>query len=73
MTPQQLLVSDGVMDVRAAASLLGISRSKVYEIMRDGGLPFIILSRRRLIPKRAVIDLLVKHLITDGGQHDQQG
>jgi excisionase family DNA binding protein len=67
MTPQQLLVSDGVMDVRAAASLLGISRSKAYELMRDGGLPFIILGRRRLIPKRAVINLLVKHLHLKGG------
>lgn len=73
MTPQQLLVSDGVMDVRAAASLLGISRSKVYEMMRDGTLPSLLLGRRRLIPRRALIELLASHLVTNGGQHDKQG
>lgn len=72
MTPQQLLVSDGVMDVRAAASLLGISRSKVYELMK-GTLPFLKLGRRRLIPRRALIELLASHLVTNGGQHDKQG
>ena len=67
MTPQELLVSDGVLDVRAACGLLGISRTAVYDLMRTGNLPFINLGRRRLIPKRAVISLLVKHLHLKGG------
>lgn len=37
-----------------AAQLLGISRSRVYELLRDAELPSIKIGRLRRIPRQAV-------------------
>jgi excisionase family DNA binding protein len=44
-----------------AATLLGISRTLAYELVARGELPHLRLSRRILIPRRALDELL------DGG------
>ncbi len=44
--------------VTEAASILGISRSTAYELVRTGGLPSLRLGRRIVVPTHALIDLL---------------
>ena len=41
-----------------AGELLGISRAFAYELVARGELPVIRLGRRRLIPKRALLELV---------------
>lgn len=42
-----------------AAGMLGVGRSKIYDLMRDGKLASVHLGKRRVIPV-AAIDALVK-------------
>lgn len=51
-------MADGAMTVNAAAEFTGISRTRLYEFMGDAQLPFTVIGGRRLIPKRALVDLL---------------
>ncbi len=47
-----------VFTVAEAGELLGISRAFAYELVARGELPVIRLGRRRLIPKRALLELV---------------
>ena len=49
-----------VLNLPAAAKLLGISRTKAYELVRDGGWPTPVIRLGKLIkvPSRPLIDLL---------------
>jgi excisionase family DNA binding protein len=51
------------MTVEAAVAFTGIARSNLYEAMRKGELPYSQPGRRRLIPRRALVDLLQKHMV----------
>jgi excisionase family DNA binding protein len=46
--PQPLLY-----DVAAAAQVLSIGRSKIYELLSSGELESVVIGRRRLIPADA--------------------
>ena len=46
------------LSVNEAAELIGISRPKVYDLLRDGTLPSIHVGKKIVIPKQAVIDWL---------------
>ncbi|WP_376988127.1 helix-turn-helix domain-containing protein [Bosea sp. R86505] len=46
--------------VERAGSLLGISRSKIYELMKDGRLRHVKIDNKTLIPQRALAELLEK-------------
>lgn len=37
------------VDVRAASRMLGISRTKLYELLNDGTVPSFKIGRRRLV------------------------
>ncbi len=56
------LVSDGLMTIEEAARFLRLSRSTVYSMMDDGGLPFVMLGRSRRIPRRALVKLAAGEL-----------
>jgi excisionase family DNA binding protein len=47
--------------VRAASNVTGISRSRLYELMASGQLPYTQLGNRRLIRRDALLSLLEKH------------
>jgi len=47
-----------VFSVAEAGELLGISRAFAYELVARGELPVIRLGRRRLVPKRALLELV---------------
>jgi excisionase family DNA binding protein len=60
-TPPSLGLTDSdrlVLTVAEAGALLGISRTFAYELVARGELPVIRLGRRRLVPKRALLELV---------------
>jgi len=58
------LVADGLVTVKEAEEFLGIRRSKLYELMERGELPYVKIGSARRIPKRALIALATKHLVS---------
>jgi excisionase family DNA binding protein len=42
------------------AAFLSLSRSKVYELMGDGTLPYRKIGKSRRIPRWAMLDLAIK-------------
>lgn len=52
-----------------AADTLGISRSRIYELMAAGHLEFVKLGRSRRIPREA-LEAFVTRLREEGATHD---
>ena len=50
--------ADGAMTIRAAVAFSGISRSRLYDLMRGGKLRFTHVGTRRLIYRRSLRELL---------------
>jgi excisionase family DNA binding protein len=69
MTPQddaadpRELVSEGLLDVRDAATFLGLSVAKLYGLMESGELAYAKIGRSRRIPRKALIELAARHLV----------
>lgn len=51
------IVKDGLVTIPEAQSFTRLSRSKLYLEMDAGRLAYVTLGRRRLIPKRALIEM----------------
>ena len=51
------LVQDGLMTVREAVAFLRLGRSTLYGLMERGDLPYACIGARRLIPRRALVNL----------------
>lgn len=69
---EQGIFEDGLVSVTAAAVFLGLGKSKLYELMDAGELPYVKLGKARRIPKRALIELARANLrggwkVLDGG------
>lgn len=58
--------ADGAVTINDAQKLLPVSRVRLYELMNDGSLPYTMVGSRRLIPRRAIVDLLAKGLVMVG-------
>ena len=56
------MFADGATTVADAVKEFAIGRTRLYELMSDGKLPFAQLGGRRLIPRRALRRLLAAHL-----------
>lgn len=61
------LAADGAVSVAEAMAFLGVSDTHVYDLMNRGELPFCKLGRRRLIPKRALVELLARNMTAAAG------
>lgn len=57
------LCADGLISVPDAARFLGVCRAEVYLQMNRGNLPSAKIGKRRLIPRRAVVDMAAKAVI----------
>jgi hypothetical protein len=57
------LTRDGAMGVQAAVAFAGVGRTKLYAMMDSGDLPYSMVNGRRLIPRRALVDLLARNLV----------
>jgi len=59
---RKVLVQDGLMTIREAVAFLRLGRSTLYGLMERGDLPYACIGARRLIPRRALVDLAASHL-----------
>lgn len=57
------LVRDGALRISEAVRFSGIGKSKLYEEMAAGRLPYLQIGGARRIPRRALEDWLAQHLI----------
>jgi excisionase family DNA binding protein len=55
----------GLLDVREAARLLGLSRSKLYQIMDKGELPYVKFGKARRLNRRCLLEY-VRRNVTGG-------
>ena len=60
------LVQDGLATLDEAMTFLAIGRTKLYELMDTGQIPFSKMGRCRRIPRRALIEFA--QLTLRGGQ-----
>ena len=56
------LLADGAMQIADAVAWSGLARTKLYDAMNRGELPFIKDGKRRLIPKRGLMDYLARRM-----------
>jgi excisionase family DNA binding protein len=63
-TADQTLFSDGLMTVGEAADFLRVSRSSIYLLMDQGKLPFAKFGKSRRIPRRALMELVQRSLVS---------
>lgn len=49
-----------VIDAKTLAIVMGISRSKAYELFRSKGFPCIEIGKRKIVPKDKLIEWLNK-------------
>ncbi|HHV54954.1 MAG TPA: helix-turn-helix domain-containing protein [Firmicutes bacterium] len=57
------VVADGLVSVREAERFLSIKKSKLYQLMDRGDLPYVKLGAARRIPRRALVSWAARHLI----------
>jgi hypothetical protein len=57
------LVEDGVCTIPEAQSFSRLSRSDLYSRMERGELPYVKLGKRRMIPRRALVEMLRQNLV----------
>lgn len=57
------LASDGFLGVREAIAFSGIRRTRFYAMVRHSQIPSVLHGRTRLIPKRALIELLASAMV----------
>ena len=62
-TDSEVLVSQGVVTVKQAATFLQISRATVYALMGQGELPFLKIGRARRIPHRALVEFAARGVV----------
>lgn len=56
------LVAEGLLTVREAQRFLGIGRSKLYQLMADGQLPYVRIGSVRRLPRAGLIDYATRNL-----------
>jgi excisionase family DNA binding protein len=56
------LLQDGAIGIEEARKFTGLGRSVLYDLMSKGRLPFTKIGARRLIPRRALVEVLAQGL-----------
>jgi excisionase family DNA binding protein len=64
------LLAEGAVTVKGAVREFGIGRSRLYEMMGRGELPYSQVGTRRLIPRVALRQLIAAGMV--GGASDEQ-
>jgi excisionase family DNA binding protein len=57
------VVEGGFQKIPEAASFLGISRSKLYQLLDQGALAYAKFGRSRRIPRQALLDYAQRQLV----------
>jgi len=63
--PDELL-ADGAVSIDEAVKWSGYGRTRIYDLMGEGRLPYVRAGRRRLIPRAALRRLLAEGLVGEG-------
>lgn len=58
------LMGDGAIGIPEATEFSGLKRSFLYSLMCSGKLAYTTVGRRRLIPRRALVELLNSGLVS---------
>lgn len=61
--PAREVLKEGLVRVKEAAQLLGVSRSQVYKLMDGGELPFVRLRKSRRIPRTGLVQLISRNMV----------
>jgi excisionase family DNA binding protein len=56
------ILEDGAVSIEEARRFSGIGRTALYGLMQSGRLPFAKIGARRLVPRRALVQLLAEGL-----------
>lgn len=62
---RQQVVADGALTIKAAEEFSGVRRSLLYKRMSSGSLAYCKVGRRRLVPRKALTQMLADGLIGD--------
>ena len=57
------VVADGLLRISDASKFLGLSRSKLYQLMDRGELPFTKIGRSRRVPRKAVVEFAASRTV----------
>jgi excisionase family DNA binding protein len=57
------LLEDGVMTVPEGQQFSRLSRSALYALMERGELAYVKLGKRRMIPRRALMEMMERGLV----------
>lgn len=60
------LLADGLLTVEEAIKFARLGRTELYARINNRELRSVKIGRRRLIPKRALIDLISRNLVEKG-------
>lgn len=60
------LLADGTMTVRQACEFTGLGKTELFRLTSTGDLPSLRHGKRRLIPKRAIVQFLASLLAESG-------
>jgi excisionase family DNA binding protein len=67
------LIADGLLTVQEALDFTKLGRTDLYARMNSGELRSVKIGRRRLIPKRALIDLISRNLVKEESTQGEEG
>lgn len=65
------VAADGALSIEEAMKFTSLGRSELYKRMDAGKLVFVKIGKRRLIPKRALVELLAANVV--GGNQKEGG
>ena len=57
------IYQDGLMTVPEAVAFMRVSRSKIYNLMDSGQVPYAMIGRCRRLSKRALLEYLIKQTV----------
>jgi len=70
----EILVDDGLLTVKQASKFVSLSVASLYGTMARGESAYVKLGKSRRIPRRALISLAARHLVTrEVMDTDQEG
>ena len=61
--PRADLAADGLVSVAEACKFLGLGHSELYLHIASGAIASAKIGRRRLIPRRALVEFAARHLV----------
>jgi excisionase family DNA binding protein len=66
------MLCDGLERISEAARYLGMSRSHIYRLIRNGVLPSVKIGKSRRVPVRAVRDLALENMVSVSNEADAE-